>query len=253
MQTTSELLTRLACEDERDTSPRSHNLWLWIKYQIKHNRSIAYDITIMSSAPWEEHPRASEIVVGARVEDYPGEIYGSRLSGIIARGGREGTWAFPVNDTPHDITEAFLAAYDAKGKCAWDTAHTLYHDTSRYVQDQDLDVRRCRWCGRIETLHRYQEVTERQVWLEYGATLPSSPGTIKADELAARDRLLDALLRRRACDGAAGRVYYSPVLNDSEDEIQGLMAKLGIVGPDGDALARDYVRNPKNETDGCDK
>lgn len=96
-----------------------------------------------------------------------GLLIGARLAQVLRYGAKAERFAYtnlgPLNEVPD-----FWQKYVAHGRCAIDTAHTMYFigDDARWSVTGN--ARTCLWCGQVhQTLHEVTETRQvtRQEWV----------------------------------------------------------------------------------------
>lgn len=143
----------------------SLNLHKWLRKQHEHYRGAFFSPWSSVDGAMDYSDKAkhspSHIYIGWLDED--GYLMGSRLSEIICNGTKAKTWAFAPKLAFEELP-GFWEKYEELGKCSFDPEHWLYFGKERYDETGD-GKRTCRWCGRKEILHVFEEVVQRQKWL----------------------------------------------------------------------------------------
>lgn len=102
------------------------------------------------------------LVIGAPEAEDPSWFHGAAMSVIEANSDRATVGVF----TPSIVAEwtplpDFWAEYIRIGMCAVDTDH---HRFGGRYETVDATTRRCKWCGRVETLRMWTETVQRAEW-----------------------------------------------------------------------------------------
>lgn len=91
------------------------------------------------------------------------ELIGSKLMAVLCNGSKEGTAAWQCMDVVE--VPDFWVSYTAIGRCAIDTAHSMYFTDDESRWSTDGVMRQCRWCGdHQQVFKRWTETVERECW-----------------------------------------------------------------------------------------
>lgn len=102
--------------------------------------------------------------IGHHDGDFPRELIGARLNGVLCNGSREQTAAWQRLDLTE--IEDFWVRYVAVGRCAVDVSHSISFVGNDQRWATNGDKRLCLWCGNTsQTLKRWTEAVEKTEWV----------------------------------------------------------------------------------------
>lgn len=97
---------------------------------------------------------------------HDGDFIGARLVAVLCNGAKEQTGCYSPSRLGLNEVADFWQRYQADGRCAIDTAHTMHFigDESRWEGDEEH--RTCKWCGKAsQRRERWQELVDRNRWV----------------------------------------------------------------------------------------